>query len=221
MAWNRPSSHSLAKGNQFGRLILIARVRSRQREGRIRGHRGVILNALVLSSGVIPPCTAQATRLILQVRGGGRGDARRLNPEGGPLFASAEGWPPFVGSSLPFWVACFCLVAAMIMLSRSRRGDDPHPLDVPLVAYAGFLGGVWGIIFALPFRDLDTWPRDSAIAGVIQIICAIRVVVEVSRGRRRRNQSRARDQATFAESTDGQHWHRVRPAGAGLPSGDE
>lgn len=201
---------------------MISERRARGRRRTQRGPNGVILSVLLLFSGLIPFCTFQGTRITLQVQGGGRGDARRLNPEGGPLFYTTDNWPPFVGSSLPFWVAAACLVAAVIILSRSPEVDGVHPLNVPLVAYMGIVGGVWGIMFALPFRDLDTWPRDSAIAGAIQITCAIRVVVEVIRGRRRRrNQRRAHDQATFAESTDGKRWHRVRPAGAGLPSGDE
>lgn len=212
----------LAESRRFEGFVVNARRRAGGRRRTERGPFGVTLSALLLLSAMVPFCTVQGTRITLQVQGGGRGDARRLNPDGGPLFYTTDNWPPFVGSSLPFWAAAACLVAAVIILSRSPGVDGLHPLDVPLVAYTGFVGGVWGIIFALPFRDLDTWPRDSAIAGVIQIICAIRVVVEVIRGRRRRrNQRRAHDHATFAKSTDGKGWHRYRPAGAGLSSEGE
>jgi len=212
----------LAESRRFEGFVLNALRRAGGRRRTERGPFGVILSTLLLLAAMVPFCTVLGTRITLQVQGGGRGAARRLNPDGGPLFYTTDRWPPFVGSSLPFWAAAACLVAAMIILYRSPEVDGLHSLDVPLVAYMGFVGGVWGIIFALPFRDLNTWPRDSAIAGVIQIICAIRVVVEVIRGRRhRRNQRRVHEQATFAESTDGKRWHRVRPAGAGLPSGDE
>lgn len=188
----------------------IDRHRRRRRQSKLEG---VIFNALVLSSGLIPVCAAQTTRLVLQFRGGGRGDARRLNPEGGPLFSTAENWPPFVGSSVPFWIACSCLVAAVIWLSRRGGGNDRFPLDSPLIAYAAFLGGAWSVIFALPFRGLDAWPRDSAVAGAIQILCGIWAAVGIIRGRRLRKRL-ALDQARITESTAGQRWRREEPAGA-------
>jgi len=107
------------------------------------------------------------------------------------------------------------------MLWRSRSDDDPHPLDAPLVAYAGFLGGAWSIIFALPFRDLDTWPRDPAVAGAIQILCAMRVVVEMIRGRRRRRERGGHESARHTEDLIEGRRSGVHPVGTGLPGGDE
>lgn len=157
---------------------------------------------LLMLSGLTPFCTFHAIRITLQVQGGGRGDARRLNPEGGPLFSTAQDWPPFVGPSLPFWFAAACLVTVMIVLSRSREVEGARSLNSPLVAYMGFLGGVWSILFALAFRDLDAWPRDSALAGAIQIICGTRVVIELVRaGRHGRKERRAHAQACVADTT--------------------
>lgn len=180
---------------------MTARSRARGPRRARRGQEGIILSALLLLSALVPFCTFQWTRITLQVQGGGRGDARRLNPDGGPLFHTTHGWPPFVGSSLPFWVAAACLVTAVIILWRSPRDDGVHPLDVPLVAYMGFVGGVWSILFALPFQGLDAWPRDSAVAGAIEIVCSMRVVVEMVRGRHRRRKERRMREA--AQITDG------------------
>jgi hypothetical protein len=69
------------------------------------------------------------------------------------------------------------------------------------------------VIFALPFRGLDAWPRDSAVAGAIQILCGIWAAVGIIRGRRLRKRL-ALDQARITESTAGQRWRREEPAGA-------
>lgn len=199
-----------------------ARSRRRTHKSGRRGLGNVILSALLLLSALIPFCTFQGTRIVLQVLGGGRGDARRLNPDGGSLFSTSDGWPPFVGSSLPFWVAAACLVTAMVILWCSPTADDVHSLDVPLVAYMGFVGGVWSIVFAFPFRELDAWPRDSAVAGGIEIVCSMRVMVEVVRGRcRRRNERRTHETEQTTNGTIGDHPNGVRSAEVASASLDE
>jgi hypothetical protein len=84
----------------------------------------------------------------------------------------------------------------------------------------GFIGGIWGILFALPFRDLGEWPRNSAIAGAIEIVCSLRVVLEIIRGRIRRKGKWRGEHSEATDGSDATGRSQARPAEAARRSGD-
>jgi hypothetical protein len=94
------------------------------------------------------------------------------------LMRTAEDWPPFIMSSLPFWLGAPLLLAlAVETVWRPRKYG--YPLEPVFVIIYLFFAGLAGVTFSLSFARTVDWPRDTLYPG-IALLGAAAVVATVT-----------------------------------------
>lgn len=117
--------------------------------------------------GIASPVYFQLARLVFGCLALPKGGDFRTNPGGGPLFQSAEGWPPFVLPSGPFWLTSVALLALVVVVFLRRAESLDFALQPFVLSFWCGLAAFYSLAHSLFFVDLDAWPRDSFVAAFV------------------------------------------------------
>lgn len=130
----------------------------------------LVLRGLPLLAGVVgiaSPVYFQLARLVFGCLALPKGGDFRTNPGGGPLFQSAEGWPPLVLPSGPFWLASVAMLALAVFVFLKRAESLDFALQPFVLSFWCGLAAFYSWAHSQFFIDLDAWPRDSHAAAFV------------------------------------------------------
>jgi tryptophan-rich sensory protein len=144
---------------------------------------------------MLPALTFLGARLVLLCIALSYTTRGQESPFEGDVMWTSPGWPPFIVSSLPFWVALPLLLGLAAVVIWRPRGLS-HAYRSGFVAFYLGMSGAWSILFSLSFWETPEWPRDSLVPGLIELVaCVVVAVVGLTRligalAERRRSRSR-------------------------------